>query len=82
MQAAAMADDPTSVISGEVRPPATFLTAEEILQRPGEGIALAEQIDKTETKLKKAIGMWLDRGGENRSKAGRRVALGGRPGRL
>ncbi|WP_063127655.1 DEAD/DEAH box helicase [Nocardia fusca] len=25
--------DPTSVISGEVRPPATFLTAEEILQR-------------------------------------------------
>lgn len=43
---------------------------------PTRAGALAEQIGKTETKLKKAIGMWLDRGGENRSKAGRRVALG------
>ena len=43
---------------------------------PVRAAALAEQIDKTETKLKRAIAMWLDRGGHNDSRAGRRVALG------
>ncbi|MBW3594176.1 MAG: lytic transglycosylase domain-containing protein [Actinobacteria bacterium] len=37
---------------------------------------LAEQVHATELKLKKAIGMWLERGGWMRSPAGRRVALG------
>jgi hypothetical protein len=43
---------------------------------PTRAGALAEEIRKTEAKLEKAIGMWLDRGGRNGSKAGRRVALG------
>ena len=37
---------------------------------------LAEQFRTTETNLKKAIEMWLDRGGDRLSPAGRRVALG------
>ena len=41
--------------------------------RPGR---LAEHIIKNELKLKKAIDMWLDRGGDNTSASGRRVALG------
>lgn len=41
--------------------------------KPG---VLAEQVRKTETDLKRAIEMWLDRGGRNLSPAGRRVALG------
>ena len=43
---------------------------------PHDPARLAEQIRKTELKLKKAIDMWLDRGGRRRSPAGRRVALG------
>ena len=43
---------------------------------PSRSGALAEEIRVTESKLKKAIGMWLDRGGRNASKSGRRVALG------
>lgn len=42
-------------------------------RKPGP---LAEQVHRTEKKLEEAIGMWLDRGGERRSPAGRRVALG------
>jgi len=37
---------------------------------------LAEQLHETEKKLEKAIDMWLERGGERRSPAGKRVALG------
>ena len=41
--------------------------------RPG---VLADHILENEFKLKKAIAMWLDRGGDNTSASGRRVALG------
>ena len=41
--------------------------------KPGR---LAEHIRKNEVKLRKAIEMWLDRGGRRRSSAGHRVALG------
>jgi len=37
---------------------------------------LAEQLRKNETKLERAIDMWLDRGGRRLAPAGRRVALG------
>lgn len=41
--------------------------------RPGR---LAERLRENEIKLKRAIEMWLDRGGRSRSAAGHRVALG------
>jgi hypothetical protein len=43
---------------------------------PTRAGALADEIRTTEAKLKKAIEMWLDRGGRNGSEAGHRVALG------
>lgn len=43
---------------------------------PARAGALADEIRTTEAKLKKAIEMWLDRGGRNGSNAGHRVALG------
>lgn len=43
---------------------------------PARAGRLAEEIRTTETKLKRAIDVWLDRGGKNRSRAGRRVRLG------
>jgi len=43
---------------------------------PAVPARLAEQVHKTEKKLEEAIDMWLERGGERRSPAGKRVALG------
>ena len=43
---------------------------------PHNAARLAEHIRKNEVKLRKAIEMWLDSGGDRRSGAGHRVALG------
>src|SRR5688500_5116755 len=43
---------------------------------PTRAGVLASEIRKNEFKLKRAIGMWLDRGGDRKSRSGYRVALG------
>ena len=43
---------------------------------PSGANALASEIEENEGKLEGAIDMWLDRGGDRRSRSGHRVALG------
>ena len=71
---------PTPSKTSDPRPPAD---GDPLLSFPGPDKRvptkpgrLAEHVHDTEVKLKKAIAMWLDRGGDRKSPAGRRVALG------
>ena len=43
---------------------------------PSRAKTLASEIRTNESKLERAIEMWLDRGGDRKSRAGHRVALG------
>lgn len=43
---------------------------------PSRAKALASEIRRNESKLERAIEMWLERGGDRKSRSGRRVALG------